>query len=377
MTRRINVDALENRDGTAVTGDVFVFDDAHVDGGEWEAPSGGGGAAFPVGSLFFAVVSTNPATLLGYGTWSAFAAGRVIIGDNGGTYPAGATGGAETVSHSHGAGTYQGNYEPDHSHGIGTLATVAESAHTHAVGTLANSAESSHTHAAGTLVPSAHSGTAVSAHSGTAVTDHSDHTHYINATTSDATISAHAQHRHELLKANLPAHSHDIVRTDLTHSHTVPVNTSDGSGTMADRATTSGSATISTGSWTPAANFPTTTEGNAGTCYTEYETQGAHTLGGKTEGLVDGPLTHTVTQPSNHTVTQPSAHTMSGATAAGSSHSHTMSGATAAGSSHSHAMSGAPAAGGGHGHVVSGTSASAAPSVVQPYIVCYIWQRTA
>ncbi len=36
MTRRINGDALENRDGTAVTGDVFVFDDAHADGGEWE-----------------------------------------------------------------------------------------------------------------------------------------------------------------------------------------------------------------------------------------------------------------------------------------------------------------------------------------------------
>lgn len=43
------------------------------------APSGGG-QAFPVGAIFTAVVSTNPATLLGYGTWSAFAAGRMLVG---------------------------------------------------------------------------------------------------------------------------------------------------------------------------------------------------------------------------------------------------------------------------------------------------------
>lgn len=42
--------------------------------------AGGGGEAFPVGSVFIAVVSTNPATLLGYGTWSAFAAGRMLVG---------------------------------------------------------------------------------------------------------------------------------------------------------------------------------------------------------------------------------------------------------------------------------------------------------
>jgi hypothetical protein len=40
----------------------------------------GGSEAFPVGSVFIAVVSTNPATLLGYGTWSAFGAGRVLVG---------------------------------------------------------------------------------------------------------------------------------------------------------------------------------------------------------------------------------------------------------------------------------------------------------
>lgn len=43
-------------------------------------PGEGGGEAFPVGSVFIAVVSTNPGTLLGYGTWSAFAAGRMLVG---------------------------------------------------------------------------------------------------------------------------------------------------------------------------------------------------------------------------------------------------------------------------------------------------------
>jgi microcystin-dependent protein len=36
--------------------------------------------AWPVGSVFTSVVSTNPATLLGYGTWVSFGAGKVLVG---------------------------------------------------------------------------------------------------------------------------------------------------------------------------------------------------------------------------------------------------------------------------------------------------------
>lgn len=70
--------------------------------------AGGGGEAFPVGSVFIAVVDTDPATLLGYGTWAAFAAGRMLVGVNSGDTDfdtAEETGGSKTssavVNHTH------------------------------------------------------------------------------------------------------------------------------------------------------------------------------------------------------------------------------------------------------------------------------------
>ncbi len=42
-------------------------------------------ALYPVGSIYTqATVATNPATLLGFGTWAAFGAGRVMVGLDGG-----------------------------------------------------------------------------------------------------------------------------------------------------------------------------------------------------------------------------------------------------------------------------------------------------
>jgi hypothetical protein len=57
----------------------------------------------PVGSIYTSTSATNPGTAFGFGTWVAFGAGRVLIG-NGGGFSAGATGGsadAIVVSHSH------------------------------------------------------------------------------------------------------------------------------------------------------------------------------------------------------------------------------------------------------------------------------------
>jgi hypothetical protein len=56
---------------------------------------------WPVGSIFISVVSTNPATLLGFGTWAAFGLGQTLIAINSGDADfdtAKKTGGAKTVA---------------------------------------------------------------------------------------------------------------------------------------------------------------------------------------------------------------------------------------------------------------------------------------
>ena len=71
---------------------------------------------YPVGSIYTSTVSTNPNTLFGFGTWVAFGAGRVLLGDGGG-YSAGATGGsadAIVVSHTHTATSTV--TDPTHTH---------------------------------------------------------------------------------------------------------------------------------------------------------------------------------------------------------------------------------------------------------------------
>jgi len=65
-------------------------------------------ALYPVGSIYTSTAATNPGTTFGFGTWAQFGAGRVLIGDNGGTFPAGATGGstdAVVIGHTHTATT--------------------------------------------------------------------------------------------------------------------------------------------------------------------------------------------------------------------------------------------------------------------------------
>ena len=71
-------------------------------GPQGEPGSGGSPLdAWPVGSVYIAVDSTDPATRFGGGTWSAFGAGRVLVGlDSGDTDfdAAEETGGAKTVT---------------------------------------------------------------------------------------------------------------------------------------------------------------------------------------------------------------------------------------------------------------------------------------
>ena len=95
----------------------------------------GGSEAFPVGSVFLSVVVTNPATLLGYGTWSAIAAGRVLVGlDSGDTDfdTAEETGGVKTVQSS--AQTFAGGALATHQHAAISAGTPAGTIDAHTAG---------------------------------------------------------------------------------------------------------------------------------------------------------------------------------------------------------------------------------------------------
>ena len=81
-------------------------------------------ALYPVGSIYInAGVTTNPATLLGFGTWTAFGAGRVMVGLNGSDTlfdaleESGGSKDTAVVSHTH---TFTGstNTAGAHVHGI-------------------------------------------------------------------------------------------------------------------------------------------------------------------------------------------------------------------------------------------------------------------
>lgn len=92
----------------------------------------------PVGSVYMnATNSTNPATLLGFGTWVAFGAGRVPVGFDAGNSlfnTAEETGGsydATLVSHTHTGTT--GGQSASHSHSI----SISDPGHRHATGVAA------------------------------------------------------------------------------------------------------------------------------------------------------------------------------------------------------------------------------------------------
>ena len=100
-------------------------------GGAWVIQGAGSSSqAFPVGSIFTAVVSTSPATLLGYGTWTAFGAGKVLIGLDSGDADfdtAEETGGAKTKAIS----AHSGTAVADHASHTHTYTQVPNHTHPH------------------------------------------------------------------------------------------------------------------------------------------------------------------------------------------------------------------------------------------------------
>ena len=83
--------------------------------------------AYPVGSIYMnATVATNPATLLGFGTWVAFGAGKVPVGINASDSD------FDTIGETGGS---KDSIIPTHNHAAGTLVNASAGAHQHTTGT--------------------------------------------------------------------------------------------------------------------------------------------------------------------------------------------------------------------------------------------------
>ena len=132
--------------GLATDAEVSAAIAAHVAAEPHEEP-GAGSEAFPVGSLFLSAVATDPATLLGYGTWQAYAAGRVLVGLDAGQTEfdtLGETGGAKTH-------TLTTAEMPSHDHPVTSQTATSGAATSYEHGTLdTSSAETEATEVTGT-----------------------------------------------------------------------------------------------------------------------------------------------------------------------------------------------------------------------------------
>jgi hypothetical protein len=120
--------------GTKINTDMDTIDALFDTGAYLKVTKGGTGVGtmanlaievgkflYPVGSLYYnSSVTTNPATLLGFGTWTAFGAGRVPVGYNASNAlfdaleETGGSADAITVSHTHTATSTV--TDPTHNH---------------------------------------------------------------------------------------------------------------------------------------------------------------------------------------------------------------------------------------------------------------------
>lgn len=237
------------------------------------------GVMYPVGSIYTSIVSTNPATLFGIGTWVAFGAGRVLVSLNGADTDFDVveeTGGAKTIT----------------SAGTNTLAAVGDhAAHTHSVT------------------------------SNVTVADHAAHTHSV---TSNVTVADHASHTHTYTDVPNHTHPHNIQggTTAATTGTNVMASTSSGGSARAMAIATSN----------PTGGVATGTTATPSVTLTHAPTNNAVTSGNPSATLTHAPTNNAVTSgnPSatlTHSVTQP-------------------------------------------------TFTGSATSVVQPYIVVYMFKRT-
>lgn len=132
-------------------------------------------ALYPVGSIYInATVATNPATLLGFGTWTAFAAGRVMVGLDSGNAAfdtVAETGGAADavlVSHNHSFSATTSGQNQNHVHTYNKLESVGSG---------------------GNIVIS-DSGNSWNFAAGSTEVNNVDHTHTVSGNTSTGGVSA-------------------------------------------------------------------------------------------------------------------------------------------------------------------------------------------
>lgn len=101
-----------------VAGDALT-DLANIPSGAGLIPAVNLAALYPIGIIYTSTVSTNPGTLFGFGTWTAFGAGRVLVGLNSGDTD------FDTVEETGGAKTHTLTTSeiPSHAHSV-TVPTI-------------------------------------------------------------------------------------------------------------------------------------------------------------------------------------------------------------------------------------------------------------
>lgn len=165
-----------------------------------------------MGYVYISVDSTNPATSLGYGTWTTFAAGRVLVGiDSGDTDfdVAEETRGAKTVASS--AQTFAGSALATHQHAAVSAGTpagtnAAEATHTHTYTEVPN-----HVHPF-TINSGTTDGTWASFDSSTTTgTARNYNTANNTSGVATGTTAAGASHNHAFTGSALATHQHDAI----------------------------------------------------------------------------------------------------------------------------------------------------------------------
>lgn len=271
---------------------------------------------FPVGSIYTSYnISTNPATLLGFGTWSAIQ-GRMLIGASS-AYPATSTGGAATH-------TLTISELPSHTH---TASSASAGSHSHGAST---SSAGAHTHSV--------SGTAASAGS---------HTHTI-------TVASGGAHTHTASTGSAGAHTHTRGTMEITGSLD---------------ATDQGSTIHATGAFT-GETIGAGDSGSTGGELRKYTFTASRSWSGATSSA--GAHTHSVTVTNTN-----SAHSHSASSASAGAHTHSVSGTAASAGAHTHTVT--INTNGAHTHTISigNTGSGTGFSTISPYLAVYMWRRTA